>query len=238
VALFLAAFAAERRDSVVLVDAHESAPAVAGRLGLGLEPNLRSAVDTFVYGLGELGRSVGRSAHFPGLDVVSGFPSPASARQVTPREVVDVLTALQASHQHVVVDVDGSPDVPLAGAVLPESAAIVGVGHGSPVGIAGLLAWAVEARSLAPRTPIHFVVNRGPRDRFRQSEIADEITRTIAPSSLVFAATDRRVEAAAWDGRPVARGAFAIALAPLAAAVMPPNPGARPGARRRGRGKR
>ena len=45
VALGIAVALAERQLSVVLLDAHEAAPALAGRLGLGLEPNLRSAVD-------------------------------------------------------------------------------------------------------------------------------------------------------------------------------------------------
>ncbi len=45
VALGVAVALADRRRSVLLIDGHEAAPAVAGRLGLGLEPNLRTAVD-------------------------------------------------------------------------------------------------------------------------------------------------------------------------------------------------
>ena len=53
VAVTLAAVLAARRAPVVLVDAHEVAPSVAGRLGLDLEPNLRSAIDACAHGLGD-----------------------------------------------------------------------------------------------------------------------------------------------------------------------------------------
>jgi MinD-like ATPase involved in chromosome partitioning or flagellar assembly len=237
VALALAAAAADRRSSVVLVDAHETAPALAGRLGLGLEPNLRSAVDARAHGLGDLDNSIVRSraGAGTGFDVVGGFPSPSAARQVTARDVLDVLAALQRLYRYVVVDVDGSLQAPIGRAVLAESTAIVGVGAGAPVGVARLLEWMDDARSIAPAATLHAVVNRAPRDRFRQAEIASELRRAGPPSSLVFAPTDRRVEDAGWDGGRVPRGPFVTALAPLAAMVVPQPTGRRGRTRRRGR---
>jgi MinD-like ATPase involved in chromosome partitioning or flagellar assembly len=230
VALALAAAAADRRSSVVLVDAHETAPALAGRLGLGLEPNLRSAVDARAHGLGDLDHSIVRSraGAGTGFDVLGGFPSPAAARQVTTRDVLDVLAALQRSYRSVIVDVDGSLHAPIGRAVLAESTTIVGVGVGAPVAVARLLEWMEAARDVAPAAALHVVVNRAPRDRFRQAEIASELRRAVPASSLVFAPTDRRVEDAGWDGGRVRRGPFVTALAPLAAEIVP-----RPSSRRR-----
>jgi hypothetical protein len=108
VAVGLAAALGARGSSVVLVDAHESAPAVAGRLGLGLEPNLRSAVDALHYGLGDLDGSTVRAPLASAFGVVAGFPSPIAAAQVTASEVVGVVLALRERHQAVVVDVEES----------------------------------------------------------------------------------------------------------------------------------
>ena len=77
VALGIAVALAERHRSVVLLDAHEAAPAVAGRLGLGLEPNLRSAVDACAHGLGALDDCVVAVLEHGGgrLGAVAGHPS-------------------------------------------------------------------------------------------------------------------------------------------------------------------
>ena len=98
VAVTLAAALAARREPVVLVDAHEVAPSVAGRLGLELEPNLRSAIDACAHGLGELPATItwppgGAAA----LGVVAGFPSPVAATQVTPDDVLGVVDAVRAA---------------------------------------------------------------------------------------------------------------------------------------------
>jgi hypothetical protein len=118
-----------------------------------------------------------------------------------------------------------------------RSDAIVGVGHGSPVGVARLVSWVVEVRAVAPSVPLHVVVNRSPRDRFRQAEIAEEICRAVPPSTLAFVPTDRHVEDAGWIGTPVVGGPFATAVARVAAAVAPVPPArrGRPRSRRRAR---
>src|SRR5215213_4847161 len=54
VALGIATALADHHRSVLLLDAHEAAPALAGRLGLPLELNLRTAVDACAHGLGAL----------------------------------------------------------------------------------------------------------------------------------------------------------------------------------------
>ena len=219
VAIGLAAVLGGRGRSVVLVDAHECAPAIAGRLGLALEPNLRSAVDALHYGLGDLDGSIVRAARSAPFGVVAGFPSPMAAAQVTPTDVLEVVRALRAGHDSVVVDVDES--APMARALLSESTAVVGVATASPVGVVRALGWAADLRTRIRHTPIHVVVNHAPGARYRREEIRAEITRTVVPASLTWVPVDRAVGAAAWDGCLPARGPFRRAMGDLAATVVP-----------------
>ena len=224
VALGVAVALAERRRSVLLVDAHEVAPAVAGRLGLGLEPNLRTAVDACAHGLGALDdcvvavidRGVVR------LGAVAGHPSAIAASQVSTQDVLDVVAAARRSHDFVIVDLEERS--PTARAVTEIADAVVGVVHASPVGVVRALEWTVDTVGRGTTTPLHLVVNHAPRSRFRQEEIRTEIERTIRPTSLDWCPHDRAVESAAWDGVPVARGVFHAACARTGDAL---DPGAR-----------
>ncbi len=224
------AFGARSR-SAVLVDTHGPAPAVAGRLGLGIEPNLRSAVDAFNYGLGDLGRSVVAAPAPAAFGVVPGYPSPIAAAQVTATEVVEVVLSLCDRHPVVVVDADeGSPT---SRALIAECSAIVGVLAACPVGVVRALGWAADIRGTVHTTPIHLVVNRAPGARYRREEIRVEITRTLDPASITWVPADRAVEGAAWDGRLPGRGPFRHAMDELANVVVPDPPG-----RQRTRGTR
>jgi Mrp family chromosome partitioning ATPase len=214
VAVTLAAALAARREPVVLVDAHEVAPSVAGRLGLDLEPNLRSAIDACAHGLGELPATItwppgGAAA----LGVVAGFPSPVAATQVTPDDVLGVVDAVRERHACVV---DADEASPVASVLLGAATAIVGVAGASPVGVVRALEWAALVRRRVPATPIHLAVNRAPGARYRREEIRAEIVRTLRPESITWLPTDARVEAAAWDGALVGRGPFRAAVASLA----------------------
>jgi MinD-like ATPase involved in chromosome partitioning or flagellar assembly len=238
VAIGLAAAVATSRDPVVLVDADAAAGSMAARLGLPIEPNLRTAVDAVAHGLGELGGALARPRSSR-LRVLCGFPSAAAAAHVAPHEVVDVLHALSAEHDCVVVDTGGRPDSALAHAVVANAGTLVDVGAGNPVGVARLLAWISEWRPLFAGADVHLVVNRAPVDRYRRHEIAAEIARTFEPASLVFVPADRRVDTALWDGDLVGSGAFTSALAPLVDLVRPPasrrGDARRPARRGRGR---
>jgi MinD-like ATPase involved in chromosome partitioning or flagellar assembly len=214
VAVTLAAALAARREPVVLVDAHDIAPSVAGRLGLDLEPNLRSAIDACAHGLGELPATItwppgGAAA----LGVVAGFPSPVAATQVTPDDVLGVVDAVRERHACVV---DADEASPVASVLLGAATAIVGVAGASPVGVVRALEWAALVRRRVPATPIHLAVNRAPGARYRREEIRAEIVRTLRPESITWLPTDARVEAAAWDGALVGRGPFRAAVASLA----------------------
>jgi len=79
-----------------------------------------------------------------------------------------------------------------------------------------LLAWTVDARRLAPETPLLVVVNRAPATRSRRAELYAEILAALPAVDVVFVASDERVSDAAWNGLPVARGVFTKAIDGLA----------------------
>ena len=82
-----------------------------------------------------------------------------------------------------------------------------------------MLAWTVEARALAPATPLIVAVNRAPSASFRRGELYEEITSSIGVLGVEFVGLDRRVVEAAWEGRPVARGRFTRAVSRLGETV-------------------
>ncbi|HEX6311771.1 MAG TPA: hypothetical protein VF152_09100 [Acidimicrobiia bacterium] len=233
------------RGGVALVDGDDVLPSIAQRLGLGIEPNLRTAVDAVEYGMGEV-----CSAFVPAPDgafeILCGLPNVASWSQVRPGEVLDVLDVAAASRSTVLVDVSNRLEDVAAGtgrgrygitrAVVAAAGVVVVVGNGSPVGVTRLLGWVADARALTD-APVHVVVNRGPSDGYRRAEIADEIERTFPPASLSFVPHDERVDRAAWAGAPVAPGPFTRAVAGVVAAALPPPSanGARARRRRRRR---
>ena len=146
VALGLAAAIAARGEAAVLVDADELASSTAARLGLGIEPNLRSAIDAVEHGLGEVVDALVRTGH-PAFDVVCGLPSLAAAAQIRSREVLDVLGALGRIRSQVLVEVSGVPGIEIARAVIAEAGVLVGVGAANPVGVARLLGWVAALTS-------------------------------------------------------------------------------------------
>jgi MinD-like ATPase involved in chromosome partitioning or flagellar assembly len=224
VALGLAAALAARGESTVLVDADEIASSVATRLGLPIEPNLRTAVDAVEYGLGDLAASLARVGSSP-LHVLCGFASPAAGSQVRPRDVVDVVTALCARHSQVVVEVAGGAGGDIGRALLADAGAVIGVGASHPVGVTRLLGWGAGL----PRdgAPVHIAFNRAPADKYQRAELVAELYRVVTPASITFIPADRRVERAAWAGDLVARGPFTTSVTALAQTAVPR--GARPG---------
>lgn len=218
-----------RSRRAALVDADDVAPSVAARLGVPIEPNLRSAIDAVEFGLGKLEGSV-QTCTQGGFSTVVGLPNVSAWAQVRPGEVVRVLRGLARAGEVLVVDVAAPLDdvgtgsrgrYALARATLLEADAVVAVGTANPVGVTRLLAWLAASHAIAPGVPMHVVANRAPGDRFRRGEIFEEIYRTFPPTSLTFTPVDRRVEAAAWAGGLVRRGPFTRAVGAAASVVMP-----------------
>lgn len=221
VAIALATCLDRSADHAVLVDADAWAPCIAQRAGLRLHPNVRTAIDAVEHRSGTLAGSL---QHLPSrTEVLAGLVDPRSDR-VRSSELRAVLHELAARRRHVIVDAGGRPDhrsdADRPGRthdVLTAADRIVGVGAPTPVGVARLLAWTVDVRAAAPATPVHLVVNRAPRGRFKRGELAHEIQRTVGVPTLTFLPADRRVEQAAWDGTVVGPGPFARAVEGLVA---------------------
>ncbi len=211
----------------VLLDADDVAPAIAQRLSLALEPNIRTAIDAVEHGRGDLASTVMTDAGGQ-LRVVGGIPNPAGWAQVRPGEVIRVIERLATEFGTVVADGAGSlhdlggpprSRYATAQAITREADVLVAVCDASPVGIARLLAWTVEARRIALTTPLIAVVNRAPAAAFRRGELYDEITSSMNVLDVVFVALDAKVTDAAWDGVSVARGRFTRSLGRVAELV-------------------
>jgi MinD-like ATPase involved in chromosome partitioning or flagellar assembly len=205
-----------RGSRVALVDCDDVAPAIAQRLALALEPNLRTAIDAVEHGRGDLVSSVLTDPRTH-VAVVGGIPSSAGWAQVRPGEVIRVIDRLGDEFETIVADgagclqeLGGPPRgrFATAQALVREADALVAVCDASPVGVARLLAWTVDARLLAPTTPLVVVTNRAPNAAFRRGELYDEITASCPVANVVFVGVDQRVVDAAWAGDPVARGRF------------------------------
>jgi MinD-like ATPase involved in chromosome partitioning or flagellar assembly len=245
-AIALTAALAQRGERAVLVDADEVVPSIAQRLGLPIEPNLRSAIESVEYGMGEVEAAIVRMARE--LDVIPGLPNVGAWSQVRPSEVLDVLEAVGRSRRRVVANVasrledvgrGGRNRYGISRAVVSEASELIGVAPATPVGVTRLLRWVTDVRGLNAAAPVHLVVNRAPRDAFRKAELAEEIRRTFEPESLAFLPHDPRVEAAAWSGTLVPSGPYARAVVEAAATIAPQAPVAersrRTAARRRAR---
>ena len=220
---------AARRGTAVLVDADDTAPSVAQRLALPIEPNLRTAIDATAFGLGDLGATLQMSTEGP---VLCGLPNVAAWSQVRATEVVDVLRELAERHDTVIVDLGPSlEDLDTAPrsrnditrSVLTAADRIVMVAAAHPRGVARAITWAADVRALAPDAPVHGVLNFAPRDRFRRSECADELSSSIGLSSLHSIPRDAKVERAHWDGLLAGRSAFTKAITAVAASVLAPD---------------
>ncbi|MDQ1435759.1 MAG: hypothetical protein QOF59_2575 [Actinomycetota bacterium] len=219
------AVALSRRTSALLVDVDDVAPAVAPRLHLALEPNLRTAIDAVEHGRGDLDRCVvvePRSL----LRVVTGLPNASAWAQVRPGEIVRVVERLADANAVVVVDGAGMLDdvgtasirtrFATARTMVSEADTLVAVCDASPQGVGRLLGWAVEAFALAPGVPLLVAVNRAPAARFRRAELYEEITTSVPTFGVVFVPNDARVGDAAWNGTTVHRGGFTRAVDELA----------------------
>jgi MinD-like ATPase involved in chromosome partitioning or flagellar assembly len=210
-----------REWPALVADCDTAMPAVAARLGLPIEPNLRTAVDAVEHGRGDADASIARGD--AGLEAVVGLPNPRAWPPLRPGEVVRVLERLAAS-RHVVVDgagalgdADGGHEAhAVARALVAEADVLVAVGTASPVGVARLLAWVADARAIAPDRPLALVVNRAPRGPFTRGELLDEVAATVPGAEVVLVPDDRRVGTAAWRGAVVAAGPFTRSVAHLA----------------------
>lgn len=198
----------------VLVDLDEAVPAVAQRLGLAMEPNLRTAIDAAVYEGGTVQTTSPEAARFA---VIAGLPNPNAWSQVRADDALLVLERLARTHQLVIANVGsrlelvgepGRDRYAISRAAVGVADVVVGVAAPAPVGVVRTVMWTSELRSIGRSVPLHLVVNGAPRDRFRRSEVIGELERSCDAVALHHIPEDRRVVSAAWNGTLVARGPF------------------------------
>lgn len=211
-------------STTVLVDLDEALPTVVPRLGLTIEPNLRTAIDGAVYDHGAVSVStvVGARCEF---GVLGGLPSAAAWSQVRCEEMLLVLEKLACAYDTVVANVGsrlelvgdaGRDRFAISRSVVGIADAVVTVASGTPVGVVRAVTWVSELRHVAASTPLYLVVNRAPKDAFRRSELSAELARSVDAVSIEFVPDDRRVDEAAWTGELVTPGPFTRAIERLA----------------------
>jgi MinD-like ATPase involved in chromosome partitioning or flagellar assembly len=230
VAIGIAGAARDRGVAAVLCDSDDQAPAVAQRLGLGLHPNIRTAVDAVHHGTTALESTLAHSDDM-GIEVLCGLPNPRDWYELRAAEVAEVVAELTRIRPLIVANVGPRiDDLPNLGgparfgvtrAVVGIADAIVLVGLASPLGVRRIVDWLADARTLIASTPIHLVINQYPGGGFAIGEIEAELRRTVTPHSVTVIPSDPRVLRAVWEGVPVPRGKFSRAVAGLAAHFFP-----------------
>ena len=225
IAVGLAARLRNRNQATVLVDADEQAPSIAQRLGLGLHPNIRTAVDAVHHGTGALSSTL-TAIPTAGIAVLSGLPNPRDWFELRSGEVVEVIAELAKTHPYIVVNVGPRiEDLPETGgparfgvtrATLSLSDMVVLDGSATPIGVTRVVDWLADGRALVTGKPLHIVLNQHPGSSFVSSEIEAELRRTVSPQSITVVPFDKRVTRAAWDGDLVPRGPFSKAVGKLA----------------------
>ncbi len=226
VAIALGSAFHDRRYRPVLVDADDRSPALANRLALPLEPNLRTAVDAVEYRTGELRDAI---CEFDGVAIVVGAPAPVGWNRLRSAEVLRLVATLARDYDPVLVDVadpstrDSTPAAPvddLVDAMVRDADSLVAVVAPTPVGVTRFVAWLDRVRPLAPAADLHVVVNRAPSAGFRRAELESELRGWVGAASVTFVPTDRRVEDAAWSGGVASRGRFARGIGVVTAHLL------------------
>jgi MinD-like ATPase involved in chromosome partitioning or flagellar assembly len=127
--------------------------------------------------------------------------------------------------------------------VLADADVLVGVCTATPLGVLRFLDWAAEIRALGRDNGMWVFVNQVPSGKrrgassdvraafdrmlgngFRRAEVEEQLRENLDPRMVVGVASapyDERVERAAWDGTPVASGAFTRAIGELADVCLP-----------------
>ena len=228
ISVALAGALRDQGGATVLVDADEQAPAVAQRLGLGLHPNIRTAVDAVHHGSGDLEHTLVRHSGM-GLEILCGLPNPRDWFELRAGEVAEVVLELSRTRPQVVVNagprVDNLPDLGgparfgVTRAVLGLCDTLVLVGVTTPIRARRIVDWLADTQNLLAGTPVHLFVNQYPGGSFAISELELELRRTISPASVTVAPYDKRVARATWEGEPVARGPFSKSVHRLAKVV-------------------
>lgn len=209
-----------REYGTAVIDADDLAPSVAQRLGAGLHPNLRTAIDVVHHRSGDLDDVTQTASD---VTLVAGLARGDDWSHLVPGEVETVVDELAVAFDPLVVNVASGLERPdrgegrfaLARSLISRSDVVVGTGSPTPVGVTRLIRWLAEARVLSPSATVVAVVNRIGRSAYRRSEIQREIGRVFDDVPVVFVPDDPRVEESAWAGGVVDRGPYRRAVRTL-----------------------
>ena len=229
VAIGIAAQVASRGENPVLVDADDIGPSVAQRLGLAVNPNLRTAIDVIHAGNGSLEEVL--LGGLNGFEVIGGLANRRDWFEVRPGDLSEAMLGLARVRDHVVVNISSRlEDLPAMGgparygvsrSMLALADVVVLVANPTPIGVARVLDWITEAKPLIETTPLYVAFNAYRGGRFKVAEIQAELQRVYQPGAIVFIPYDRGLSHATWQGLLPDRGPFSKAVALLAAAVAP-----------------
>ncbi len=221
-AVGLAARWAEAGFSTLLVDANETTPGVARRLGIGLYPHLLTAVErSAADGVDGVRSALADSVRPLPFDVIVGLATPRDWDRVVPSDVTELLSVCRRDWERVVVTT--SPLIEdlarwgdrfgVSRRVLTNADIVVGAAEPTPRGVLRFLDWFADAGLL--RADVVTVLNKVPSSRRVAFEARQQLIDTAG--SLVDDVwelpLDRSVTAAEWDGQLVSRGRFRKALA-------------------------
>jgi MinD-like ATPase involved in chromosome partitioning or flagellar assembly len=240
VAIGLTALVASRAERPVLVDADDVGPSIAQRLGLPVNPNLRTAIDMVHSGDGTVEDVlIGSPDHF---DVIGGIANRRDWFELRPGDLSEAVLGLARVRDHVIVNVSSRlEDLPAMGgparygvsrSMLTLADVVVLVANPTPIGVARVLDWIAEAKPLIEATPLFVTFNAYRGGRFKAAEIETELRRVYQPGAIAFIPYDRSLIHATWQGLLPDRGPFLRAVAVLAASAIPP---ARPAPKHRER---
>jgi hypothetical protein len=221
-------------DSTVLVDCSESAPGVARRLGLRLQPHILdaaasrsgSSLDAVV-----ACRADGFEACRLPFEVICGMPSAADWQRLTPAAADAVLTVCGGQWRYTVAVT--SPIIEDLGRwvnryavsrwLLGVAEMVVGVCEATPRGVLRFVEWLADAQ---PAAQVLVVVNKAPKSRFVVAELIEQLHSLCGDRIDVVATVpfDRRVAIAEWDAALPAKGAFTRAIRPAVTALTAGGP--------------
>jgi hypothetical protein len=209
-----ASFSASR--STLLVDANESSPGVARRLGVGLYPHVVSAVDAVRRaGAESLQSSVAMtsSGDRPSyrFDTIVGLPSPTEWDRLNPRAVEDLLESARHMWDRTVVAT--SPVIEdlrrwadrygLSRHLLADVGdELIAVCEATPRGVLRFGDWLAELTPIQTRPgPIPVVLNRASGSKASTSELLGQLNSICGDAIGVVAVVpnDDRVAVADWN---------------------------------------
>ncbi len=226
VAIALAVASETRRTRTLLVDANESSPGVARRLGLAVHPHLLTALERV------------RQEGFDGLTASLALPAPGQARppcdvlvgiasvrdwgRLLPVDVEQLVTSAAQRWGRVVVCTspvveDLSTWVPRYGVsrhLLASAPAVLAVCEASPRGVLRFCDWVADVK--LPR-PIHVVLNKAPKSGFHVAELREQLADALGGrlGGLDVVPFDSRVARADWEGTVVRAGPMTKAIGRL-----------------------